>query len=173
MNKFVKGLLITAAVLAVAIFGFMTYTKSHSPAATIETKAGNLEVSVDYCQPQRKDRKIFGELVPYGKVWRTGANAATIITLNRDATFAGESVKAGKYTLWTIPNENEWTIILNKETGQWGTNYDEGKDLFRTSVPAEKTSEMTEQFTMKFAPTDGGTDLILAWENTKVVIPVR
>lgn len=172
MNKIVKIVLISVVVLALAFFGYMTYTKSKSPAATAKFDQNGLVVQVDYCQPYKKGRVVFGQLVPYGKVWRTGANEATIFDTKQDIKIADKPLKAGKYTLWTIPNPDKWTIIINGQTGQWGTMYDESKDVMRVEVPAGKITETVEQFTIDFAPEMGGSNMILRWENTEVKVPV-
>lgn len=173
MNKIVKIVLISVAVLALAFFGYMTYTKSKSPASTVAFNENGLSVQVDYCQPYKKGRVVFGTLVPYGKVWRTGANEATIFDVKQDVKVADKPLKAGKYTLWTIPDTDKWTIIFNGQTGQWGTMYDESKDVMRVEVPASKIAETVEQFNISLAPATGGSDMILRWENTEVKVPVR
>lgn len=173
MNKTVKIILISVVVLALAFFGYMTFTKSKSPADTARFDQNGLSVQVDYCQPYKKDRVVFGQLVPYGKVWRTGANEATIFEVKQDVKIADKPLKAGKYSLWTIPNTDSWTIILNSQTGQWGTMYDDTKDVMRVNVPAGKTTETVEQFKIDFAPAAGGTDMQMRWENTEVKVPVR
>jgi len=172
MNKYVKISLITVAVLVIAFFGFKTFTKSKSPAETAKFDQNGLTVQVDYCRPYKKEREIFGKLLPYGQVWRTGANEATIFDAKQDIKIADKTLKAGKYTLWTIPNVDKWTIILNSETGQWGTNYDEKKDVLRVDVQAGKIAETVEQFKLEFAATTTGTDMILRWENTEVKVPI-
>src|SRR5690606_37609349 len=101
---------------------------------------------VDYCQPAVKGRVIFGELVPYGQVWRTGANEATVIEINRDVKVAGSDLKAGKYSLWTIPTPEKWTIIFNSETGQWGTMYAEDTDVLKVEVRSSMKDTSTERF---------------------------
>lgn len=173
MNKTVKIILISVIVLALAFFGYMTFTRSKSPADTAKFDQNGLSVQVDYCQPYKKDRVIFGQLVPYGKVWRTGANEATLIDVKQDVKVADKSLKAGKYTLWTIPNPDTWTIIINGETGHWGTTYDESKDVMRVDVPASKIAETVEQFKIDFVSAEGGSDMLLRWENTEVKVPVR
>lgn len=173
MKKGLKILLAVVLVLVIAAAGFFAYTSTLSPEEKLSFDNNGLEVNVTYCRPQMKGRKVFGELVPYDKVWRTGANAATVVSVNNDVTVAGKAVPAGEYTLWTIPNENNWTIILNKETGQWGTNYDESEDLLRVDVPAEEITSPVEQFTIKLVSADDGINLNLMWENTKVIVPVR
>lgn len=164
---------IIAAVLLVAFFVIRTLTKSNSPEAIAQTSQNGLTVKVDYCQPYKKGRAIFGGLVPYGQVWRTGANEATIITLNQDVTFAGKPLKAGEYTLWTIPSQQGWIAIINRETGQWGTNYDPGEDVFRAPIVSRPHSPAAEQFTISFVPATGGTNMILAWDQTEAIVPIR
>ncbi|MFD2520183.1 DUF2911 domain-containing protein [Emticicia soli] len=173
MNKILKIVIISVAVLALAFYGFLTFTKSKSPADTASFNQNGLSVQVDYCRPYKKDRVIFGQLLPYGKVWRTGANEATIFEVKQDVKIADKPLKAGKYTLWTIPNTDNWTIIFNSQTGQWGTEYDETKDVLRVDVPASKLAETVEQFKIDFASAEGGSDMILRWENTEVKVPVR
>lgn len=173
MNKFVRIALIVVAVLAVACFALLTYTKSKSPAVAAVFKQNGLEMEVNYCQPAKKGRAIFGSLLPYGQVWRTGANEATLITFSKDVLLAGKPLKAGEYTLWTIPNPNEWTIIINAETGQWGTSYDESKDVLRVNVPSATKPEAIESFKIDFTPQSGGADMILRWDMTEVAVPVR
>ncbi len=173
MNKFVRIALIVVAVLAVAFFALRTYTKSKSPEAVAVFKQDGLEVQADYCQPAKKGRAIFGSLIPYGQVWRTGANEATLVSFNKDVLLAGKPLKAGKYTLWTIPGANEWTIILNSETGQWGTSHDKSKDALRVNVASAMKPEAVESFTIAFAPQAGGADMLLRWDTTEVVVPIR
>lgn len=172
MNKVVKIILIIAAVLVVAYFGLKTFTKSKSPAETAKFDQNGLNVQVDYCRPYKNGREIFGKLLPYGEVWRTGANEATIFDVKQDIKVGDKALKAGKYTLWTIPNADKWTIILNSETGQWGTNYDEKKDVLRVDVPVGKSAEMMEQFKIDFAAAATGAEMILRWDNTEVKVPI-
>lgn len=173
MKKTWKILIAVVIVLVAALAAFFAYTSTLSPEEKLSFNNNGLEVNVTYCQPAKKGREIFGTLVPYGQVWRTGANAATIVSFNKDVTLAGKNAPAGEYTLWTIPNENNWTIILNKETGQWGTNYNESEDLLRVDVPAEETTSEVEKFTIKLVNADGGIDMNLNWDNTKVTVPIR
>ncbi len=173
MNKIVKIILIVAAVLVVAFFGFKSFTKSKSPAETAKFDQNGLTVQVDYCRPYKKGRGIFGKLLPYGQVWRTGANEATIFDVKQTIKVGDKTLKAGKYTLWTIPNADKWTVIMNEETGQWGTNYDEKKDVLRVDVPVGKSVEMMEQFKIDFAAAEGGADMVLRWDNTEVKVPIR
>lgn len=174
MSKFFKILLILAAVIIVGMLGLRTWTKSHSPEDTAELKKGDLDVKVTYCQPAVKGRKIFGELVPYNQVWRTGANEATVITFSRDVQVAGSELKAGKYSLWTIPTADEWTIIFNSETGQWGTEYGEESDVLSVKVPSEKIEPVTEMFQIGLQDAnENGIIMTLEWENTRVEVPIK
>ncbi len=162
-----------SAILLVAFLVLRSNAKSQSPAAVAQINQNGLTVKVDYCRPYKKGRAIFGGLVPYGQVWRTGANEATLISFGQDVTVAGHPLKAGEYTLWTIPSQQGWIAILNGETGQWGTNYDPKKDVFRAPIVARPHTPPVEQFTISFAPISGGTDLILAWDQTEAVVPIR
>ncbi|MGR3811131.1 DUF2911 domain-containing protein [Jiulongibacter sp. NS-SX5] len=174
MKKFVRIILIVIAVLAALFFGLKSWTKSHSPAAVVEQTSGDLNVKVKYCQPAVKGRTIFGELVPFNKVWRTGANEATLISFSRDVNFAGADVPMGEYTLWTIPTESDWTVILNSQTGQWGTSYNESEDFVRVQVPSMQTAESQELFTINTSlGSEDEVILNLHWANTAVDIPVK
>lgn len=171
MKKLLKITIIVIAVLALAFFGLKKYTKGHSPQETLVQKEYGLSLS--YSKPSMKGRKIFGELVPFGKVWRTGANEATIITFEKDITVGEKPVKAGSYSLWTIPNQDSWTVILNSETGQWGTNYDASKDVVKFNVAPIKMDATVEQFTAQFMEADLLVHLLLKWENTAIIIPIQ
>lgn len=132
-------------------------------------------IRVVYSQPAKNDRVIFGNLVPYNEVWRTGANEATEITFTKDVFFAGKKVKAGTYSLFTIPQEKSWTIILNAELGMWGAfTYDVKKDVLRTSATPQSTgSVLWEPFTIKLEPVDKGVSLQLFWDKTQVSLPIK
>jgi hypothetical protein len=173
MKKFLKISLFVIIGLVVAFFGLRAYTKSHSPAQTVEVNHDGLIVKTSYSSPHKKGRVIFGELVPYGKVWRTGANEATLIEFNQAVKVAGKELKAGKYSLWSIPAAGDWTIIFNGETGQWGTNYDEEEDVLRVTVPSAKTPATAEQLAITFNKVPAGADMVLHWDNTAVTVPIR
>jgi hypothetical protein len=172
MKRILTILGIIAAILLIAFFTFRSWTKSSSPEAIAQVDQNGLKIKVDYCQPYKKGRKIFGGLVPNGKVWRTGANEATTIQFDQNVTLAGQPLDKGKYTLWTIPSEGNWIVIINSETGQWGTNYDQTKDVLRVPVVSRKHSPMAEQFYISFAPATNGTDMMLVWDETEVVVPI-
>ncbi|HEV7243255.1 MAG TPA: DUF2911 domain-containing protein [Thermoanaerobaculia bacterium] len=141
--------------------------KPLSPPAKAEATINGKKVTIDYSAPSKRNRVIMGELVPYGKVWRTGANAATTLTTEADLMIGSLHVPAGKYTLYTIPGEKEWTLIVNKQTGQWGTNYDESKDLGRAKIKAVPVKDTVETFTIGV-----GDTLSFTWENTKAWAPL-
>ncbi len=139
-----------------------------SSAQTIMQEFGLGKITVSYSRPNAKGRKIFGGLEPYGKVWRTGANSATVITFTEEVTLEGNKVPAGEYALFTIPDTKEWTIILNKTTKQWGAyEYKQADDFLRFKVRPGKTAQPVETFTIQFANvTPSAADLHLMWERT-------
>lgn len=145
-----------------------------SPRDTAKATVGGATVVVDYGRPSMRGRKIMGELVPFGKVWRTGANEATGFTTDRDIRLGTVEVPAGKYTLYTLPGEKEWQLIVSKQTGQWGTKYDEGQDLGRTAMQRQTLPSPVEQFTITVDQKDagGGGALRMAWETTEVSVPI-
>ena len=177
--KILRILLVILAVSASAfVFVRFYYTKPFSPSASEKFEKNGLVVTVDYCQPSKKDRLIFGEekdkaLVPFGKWWRTGANEATVIKFSKDVTIAGKPLKSGTYTLFTIPEKDNWTIIFNQEVGQWGLSYDEKKNVMTVPVPSMQTNNSTEQFKINFVEQTEGADMILHWDTTQVVIPIK
>ncbi|PWU03922.1 MAG: hypothetical protein C5B52_02400, partial [Bacteroidetes bacterium] len=129
-------------------------------------------VRVIYSRPQVKGRVIFGELVEYGKVWRLGANEDTEIEFFKDARIGNTKIKKGKYSLFAIPYQDKWTIILNRDLDSWGAfAYDQKKDVLRTDVKIEK-NDPVEAFTMVFVKSGNGANLVIAWENIKTVLPI-
>lgn len=145
-----------------------------SPLATVNQKVGLTDIELVYSRPSVKGRKVFGDLVPYGKVWRTAANMATKFTFSDDVTIGGKPVPKGSYALFTIPGENEWTVIINKNFNQAGTgNYKEEEDVARFTVKPTKTSGLVETFTINFADlTDNSANIEVMWENTKISFPI-
>ncbi len=141
-----------------------------SPTAKLSQRIGLTDVTVEYSRPSMKGRKIFGELVPYGEVWRTGANAATLITISTPARFEGKEVPAGTYALYSIPGKTEWTIILSGNTKLWGAvGYNEAEDIVRFNVKPGKTSQKYETMEINFVDmTDTGASLSIKWENSRV-----
>jgi hypothetical protein len=181
MKKILKWVLITFASLAVVLFiAFQimrTQTKKHSPEATVELSEGDLQLSVFYNRPYKKGREIFGGLVPYGEVWRTGANEATTFTTNKDLMIDGQILPAGKYTLWTIPGPDQWTVIFNGKQYSWGVNFN-GKpsrepeaDVLEVQVPVQTLEQPVEQFTISFEEGEN-LSLALEWDRTRVAVPL-
>ncbi len=129
---------------------------------------------VIYSRPQKRDREVFGKLVPYGEVWRTGANEASEITLYKDMKVADVVVDAGTYSLYTIPEEKEWTVILSQSTNQWGAyEYKDEDDLVRIKAPVRNTSNSIEALSMTFERTEKGTDLLIGWDDRYIKVPFR
>lgn len=139
-----------------------------SPHETTKGTVGGAAVTIEYGRPSMKGRSIMGGLVPYGKVWRTGADEATTLTTDKPITIGDLAVPAGKYTLYTVPGEQEWTLVVNKQTGQWGTQYDEKQDLGRTKMKVTALPAPVEQFTIAI---DGGM-LKMSWERTQASVPI-
>lgn len=149
-------------------------TRKSPPANAQFTFSDGKKITIDYSRPSVKGRKIYGELVPYGKVWRTGANEATTFVTEKDIDVGGTKVPAGSYTLFSLPTESGWKLIINKQTGQWGTEYNQGQDLARVNMKSEALSAPVEQFTISFEPASGSaTVLRLDWENTRASVPVK
>ncbi|GAA4108221.1 hypothetical protein GCM10022393_04100 [Aquimarina addita] len=129
------------------------------------------DIKVVYSRPQKKDRKIFGELVPYDKVWRTGADEATEIKFFKDVKLGEKSIPAGTYSLFTIPGEKEWTVIISSVTDVWGAyDYDESNDVARFKV-APSTGKEVEAFSIAFEKVDAGYHMKLGWDTTIVAVP--
>lgn len=143
-----------------------------SPAATVKQRVGLTDIEVTYSRPSMRGRKIFGTLEPYGKVWRTGANNATKVTFSTAVKFGGADVPAGTYGLFSIPGPDEWTVILNKVTGQWGAyTYDQKNDLARVTTRPLKLPQLVETFTIDINDIrDQSATLNLMWENTRVPV---
>ncbi len=125
---------------------------------------------VVYSRPQKKGREMLGGKIKFGEVWRTGANETTEVKFYKDVTFGGEAVSAGTYSLFTVPNEDSWTVILNSKLDTWGAyEYDKSKDVARVEAPVSATPGEVEAFTITF----NGSDMIMAWENTMVKVSVK
>lgn len=129
-------------------------------------------IRVTYGRPQLKGRAL-SDLCPAGKVWRTGANEAPEITFYKDVNFGGKSVKAGTYSLFTIPGASEWTVILNKNLNQWGAySYDEGADVVRVGVTSSSASDSLEAFSIAFKDVEDGAHMVIGWDKTRVAVPI-
>ncbi|RBL93225.1 DUF2911 domain-containing protein [Chitinophaga flava] len=140
----------------------------------VKGEPGTLVARVIYSRPQTKGREIFGNLEEYGKIWRLGANEATEIEFFRPVTIAGKSIPKGRYTMYAIPTEKTWTIIINKETDIWGAfKYDQRKDVVRTALPVVALDTPIDAFTMVFEKGEPGANLIIAWDKVSVSLPIR
>ena len=173
-----KSLFITSLMLTLLIAAplqaqeFPEADKSPMDIAMFRAQDKTPLIRVIYSRPSKNDREIFGELQPYGEVWRTGANESTEITLYEDMMIGDEKVEAGTYTLFTVPGEKEWTVILNKDTNTWGSyGYIQERDIVRVTTPVRKTDKIIESFSMAFRPSDNGADLLMGWDNTYVKVP--
>src|SRR4030095_1507371 len=151
----------------------VSYYPNNYPILKIQNKATEpLVARILYSRPQKQGRKIFGELVEYGKVWRLGANEATEIELFKDVKIGNSKLKKGRYTMYAIPYETKWTVIFNKENDTWGAfKYDAKKDVLRFDVTIQKLPESAEVYTMYFEKATGGASLIISWEDVKTTIP--
>ncbi len=144
-----------------------------SPPEKAEVQLGGKDVSISYNAPSMRGRKIMGGLVPYGKVWRTGANPATTLKTAANLKIGSAEVPAGTYTLYTLPSADQWKLIINKQTGQWGTEYHEDRDLARVDMEKKALSTPQEQMSISFENTHGNsTELHVKWETTDVWVPV-
>ena len=147
-----------------------------SPRDTTRANLQGVDVWIDYSRPQKRGREIFGNIVPWNAVWRTGANAATQLSAAGDIVIgdggAAQVVRAGKYTLWTLPTPTGWKVIINKQTGQWGTEYNRELDLIRIDAKVETLATPVEQLTISFEPANKGSILAITWDRTRVLVPV-
>ena len=189
-----RKLSITVPVLALVLVlsGFATAqkppedkSKRPSPPGTASIELKGKKVMIDYSRPSLKGRKLGTDLASYGQVWRTGANEATTLTTEVNLTIGGANVPAGKYSLWTLPSEETWKLIVNKQTMQpansagspdvplWGTHYDQAQDLVRIDMQKSAIDKPVEQFTISFHIKDNNTFLVLEWENTRVSVPIK
>ena len=152
----------------------VSYYPNNYPVLKIQNKATEpLVARIIYSRPQKQNRKLFGELIEYGKVWRLGANEATEIEFYKDVKIGAKKVVKGRYTLYAIVNESTWTMMLNKDTDTWGAfKYDPKKDVLRTDVDVQKTDEVVESMSMWFDKTPVGMSLNIAWEQVKVSLPI-
>lgn len=161
-------------LVAVAAIAQQDKSKRPSPPATAQVELKGKKVTIDYSQPSLKGRKVGQELAPYGKVWRTGANEATSLITEVALNIGGVKVPAGKYTLYTLPSEGTWKLIINKQTGQWGTQYDESQDLARVDMKKSQVPQPVERFTIAFdKKSANAAELNLDWENTRVTVAVK
>lgn len=181
MNKIFKwffGFLILVAI-CLAIYVFYTNPPRKSPIDTVSLVENDLKLDVVYNRPSKRGREIFGGLVPYKEVWRTGANEATTFKTNKPIRINNDSLPAGKYTLWTIPNDSVWQIIFNRKQYPWGVDKEmkpmrEAEfDIVTVPASVEKINKTVEQFTIGFDNTMDDITLTLVWDNTKIALPLE
>src|SRR6187200_481389 len=168
-------LLLTGVFMSSTIWAQVDKSKRPSPPATATGKVQGATITIDYSSPSVKGRKIWGELVPYDKVWRAGANEATIFETDKDIKVEGKTLPKGIYSLYALPGEKEWTIIFNSATGQWGINRDgsttedPAKDVLRVTVKPKKSASFNEQLAYKV----DAKGFALLWENLDVPVSIK
>ncbi|RYZ22229.1 MAG: DUF2911 domain-containing protein [Chitinophagaceae bacterium] len=170
-----KSLLVTIAASCVlsAAQAQQLRTPAPSPTQVVRQDFGISSVELNYSRPSIKGRKLYSDLAPTGQVWRTGANGATRLKFADDVTIGGQQLKAGEYAVFTVPTPNEWEVIINKGTANWGTDYKQDLDVVRFKVPATNSSNFVETFTMQFANMKNNSmDLQMMWGNTVVNVPI-
>jgi len=172
-----KMILVLALCCCSAVAGVVAGAQESnytSPAAKAAVKLGDAAITIDYCAPQIHGRTIFGGLVPYDKVWRTGANAATTLKTTGALMIGNLHVPAGTYTLYSLPSKGGWKLIVSKETGQWGTEYHQDKDLGRVAMMVGSTPAPVDSFAISFDKTMGdATELHLKWAGVDASVPVK
>ncbi|HVO60362.1 MAG TPA: DUF2911 domain-containing protein [Terriglobales bacterium] len=166
-----KLAVLTAFLLTMTILAAAQQDKSKRPSPPANAQcqfSDGKTIKVDYSSPRAKGRKVFGDLVPYGEVWRTGANEATSFVTDANLSAGGKDIPAGNYTIFTIPSENKWTLIINKKTGEWGIPYKyESDELARVDMSPSKTSSPVENFTIAFDQKGDTCTMRMEWENTR------
>ncbi|MBL7964583.1 MAG: DUF2911 domain-containing protein [Flavobacteriales bacterium] len=182
MKRFLKiALIAVAALFVLAYIGYQyakAQTKKASPEETVTFALGDAQITINYSRPYKKGRTIFGGLVPYGEVWRTGANEATTFTVNRSLNFGGTVVPAGVYTVWSRPDADSWEIYLNSDSYSWGVDFDQkaqrdpAKDVavFRSEVRHMPTPQ--EQFEISVNTAGDPAELTLTWDDVQVAVPI-
>ncbi|MBT8310038.1 MAG: DUF2911 domain-containing protein [Flavobacteriaceae bacterium] len=184
MNRFLKRFLLFLFVVAIGLF-FLSFfndglfSRPLSPKKSVSLKVDDLELNVRYNRPSKRDREIFGGLVPFNEVWRTGANEATTFKTNRELMIGNEVLSKGEYTLWTIPNDTSWQVIFNAKQYPWGvdTNMKSMRepefDKAIINVSIQKLSTVVEQFTIAFDNSTDNLYLTMAWDMTKIAVPLK
>jgi hypothetical protein len=179
--------MITRLLLLATTFAFIVinhqegYTQTAviprpSPVAIVSTRYKDAYLKLTYSQPHKKGREVFGNLVPFGKVWRTGANEATELTITKNIQLNGNLLPAGSYSVFTIPEKDKWTVIINSDLGLWGSyNYNETLDIMRFDVPVQSVpgNVVYEPFTIQLVQRNEVADLLMMWDRTQVSIPVK
>ncbi len=170
----IVGMLSLVLGCALVVAAQQDKAKRPSPPAQAKWDLGDAKsVTIDYGSPRAKGRKVYGELVPFGQVWRTGANEATTLVTPVDLTLGGTTVPAGSYTIFSIPNKDKWTLIISKKTGEWGTDYPgQANDLARVDMKFSTLPSPVENFTVSFEKAGSGANLNIDWETTRASVVV-
>ena len=164
---------LTSLIFTLTLFAACQAKPSPAASASCDLGGGK-SVKTDYSSPRMKGRKIYGGLVPFGEVWRAGANEATTFVTSGDVTVGGKSVPAGSYTLFAVPNADKWTLIINKKTGEWGVPYKyESDELARVDMKVSKLPSPVENFTIAYDKSGSGCTLRLDWETTRASVDVK
>lgn len=184
MNTFLKRTIIFLifAAITVLVYSYLNdgLQKRKSPKKNVAFKVDDIKLNVFYNRPSKRNRQIFGALVPYDEVWRTGANEATTFQTNTKFKIGEDTLKAGKYTLWTIPNDSIWTVIFNAKQYPWGVDHEtheplrEAKfDVLHYKAPVEYLNTIVEQFTIAFDNSTDNLFLTMAWDNVRIKVPLQ
>lgn len=164
-----RSRLLAGLALAVAATVSIAAQPPGSPHETVSAAVDGAKVSIEYGRPYMRGRKIVGGLVPYGRVWRTGADQSTTLTTDAPLVIGGAAVPAGKVSLYSLPSPQGWKLVINKQTGQWGTEYNEAQDLARVDMTTKTLTAPVDQFTITVV----GGQLKLAWELTELSVPIK
>ncbi len=179
-----KRLLIILSILALGLLLYSVFVENIfsprlSPKDSAKISLNDLDLKVEYNRPSKREREIFGALVPFDKVWRTGANEATTFSCNKDLIVDGMLLKKGKYTIWTVPMDSTWKVMFNSKQYEWGVNekmevmWDPNYDVIEIEVPTKQLDETVEEFTIAFDNTTGSLKLAMAWDITKIEVPIK
>jgi len=179
-----KRLLIFLFIIALGLFLYSAFVENIfssrlSPKDTTELTLNDLTLEVEYNRPSKRDRDIFGALVPYNEVWRTGANEATTFYTSKDLMINGLPLPKGKYTLWTVPMKSAWKVMFNSKQYKWGVNekmepmWDPNYDVVEVEVPVKDIDQTVEKFTIGFENTTEPLKLVMAWDTTKIEVPLK
>ncbi|MBI3218852.1 MAG: DUF2911 domain-containing protein [Bacteroidetes bacterium] len=173
------GIIVAAGVIIIPMY-FRSQDKALSPESKVVYENGEHQLAVFYSRPYKRGRLIFGGLVPYDQVWRTGANEATVFSTDEDIHINGQLLQSGRYQLLTIPHEDRWTIIFNSDIPGWGINLQTGEvyhnkraDVLITEVPVIKKTSSVEQFTISIGETNAKVNLSFEWDDTQVLVPIE
>jgi len=166
----------TMFLLFISFYGFSQLkTPSASTASEIEQVVGLTEIEVDYNRPSKRGRVIFGNLVPFGKIWRTGANSGTEISFSTDVSINGENINEGTYSIFSIPNEDSWQIIFYSDIDLWSVprNWEESKIIFQSNFKSNTNNKVVETFSISFEDiTNNNVNLVFSWDDTNVIVPI-